>query len=85
MTSPHERECRFSILVRSTEATTKDGRRTYERILASMSSEVAKRYGFVEIQISDLEQQILAAIAAKDWTLAVALTAQRAGDRRPPT
>jgi hypothetical protein len=50
--------------------------RTYERILASLSPEVAHRYGHVEPKADQLEQQIQVAVAAKDWTLAARLTAR---------
>lgn len=52
--------------------------RTYERILASLSPEVARRYGHAEPKAIQLEQQIQVAVAAKDWPLAATLTAKLA-------
>lgn len=56
--------------------------RTYERILASLSPEVASRYGHVEAAPTTLEQQVEAAIASKDWRKAAELTARLAAERR---
>jgi integrase len=55
--------------------------RTYERILASLTPEVACRYGHIEADLTTLEQQLVAAMAAKDWRRAAELTARLATDR----
>ena len=57
--------------------------RTYERILASLSPEVARRYGYVEGKANQFEQHIQAAVEAKDWPLAARLTAELAARGRP--
>ena len=44
--------------------------RTYRRILASLSSEVATRYGDVQGARSEMESQLRAAIDAQDWEAA---------------
>ena len=44
--------------------------RTYRRILASLSSEVATRYGHVQDARSEMESQLRAAIDAQDWETA---------------
>lgn len=44
--------------------------RTYWRIVASLPLQVARRYGYVESATDRLEQQLQAATAAKDWSLA---------------
>jgi hypothetical protein len=48
--------------------------RTYWRIVASLPLEVAQRYGYAESATDRLEQQLLAALVAKDWGLARKLT-----------
>jgi hypothetical protein len=57
--------------------------RTYRRILASLTPEVARRYGHVEGGSAALEEQVQVAIAAKNWTLAATLTAKLAKARTP--
>jgi integrase len=57
--------------------------RTYERILASLPPEVARRYGQILPAVEQLEQQIQAAVAAKNWPLAAKLTAELAAGGRP--
>ena len=44
--------------------------RTYQRILASLSPEVARRYGHSEDVRTNLDRRIQAAVEAKDWGLA---------------
>jgi integrase len=41
--------------------------RTFARIAASLTSEVARRYGYNEQNRTDFEQQMLKAVAGKDW------------------
>jgi hypothetical protein len=50
--------------------------RTYRRILASLPPEVAIRYGYVHDAQSEMENQLRAAIDAKDWGRASELTAK---------
>jgi hypothetical protein len=50
--------------------------RTYFRILASLSPEVARRYGHVEDARSELERRLRAAIEAKDWGLSEELASK---------
>ena len=51
--------------------------RTYERILASLPSEVATRYGFVpDCQVVQLERLLLTATASKDWARVVELATE---------
>lgn len=44
--------------------------RTFWRIVASLPLDVSRRYGYVASPTDRLEQQLQAAIAAKDWSLA---------------
>lgn len=55
--------------------------RTYERILASLPAEVACRYGYVQQNPSQLEQQLQAAVEEKNWTLAAKLSATLAVEK----
>jgi hypothetical protein len=48
--------------------------RTYRRIQASLSSEVAARYGYVQDARSEMESQLRAAIDAKDWAIISEIT-----------
>ena len=50
--------------------------RTYRRILASLSPEVAVRYGYVQDPRSEMGHQLRAAIDAKDWARASELVAK---------
>jgi len=51
--------------------------RTYERILASLPSEVAIRYGFVpDCQVMQLEKLLLTATASKDWARVIELATE---------
>ena len=43
--------------------------RTYRRIQASLSSEVAASYGHIQDARSEMESQLRAAIDAKDWAM----------------
>jgi hypothetical protein len=43
--------------------------RTYARILASLTGEIASRYGHAEPRPSNLEQRLKEAMAAKNWSL----------------
>ena len=67
----------------------KRSNRTYHRILAGLSPEVARRYGHLEGTLI-LERRVQEALAAKNWTLAAVLTSQlakqrlRKAVRRPP-
>lgn len=57
--------------------------RTYQRILASLSPEVARRYGYIEANITDLARRLQAATEAQDWPLVAALAARLGQGRRP--
>jgi hypothetical protein len=48
--------------------------RTYRRIQASLSSEVAVRYGHVQDARSEIENQLRAAVDAKDWAMVSEIT-----------
>jgi hypothetical protein len=52
--------------------------RTYSRILASLSPEVARRYGYEPAPVDPLAQRLAEAIAAQNWALANAITAELA-------
>ena len=52
--------------------------RTYQRLLASLTPEVARRYGYVAPTPSALEEKLAAAIAAKDWRLVQEISAKMA-------
>jgi integrase len=52
--------------------------RTFRRILASLSPEVARRYGYQETPRSELEHRLRMATEAKDWPLAADLVARLA-------
>lgn len=49
--------------------------RTRQRILASLSPEVARRYGHSEDVGTNLERRMRAAVEGKDWRLAEELAA----------
>lgn len=55
----------------------KRSNRTYQRILAGLPADIARRYGHVEASPS-LERRVQEALAARNWPLAAALTAQLA-------
>lgn len=57
--------------------------RTFRRILASLPPEVARRYGHIEEDRSELEKRLQAATEAKDWGLVAAISARLAQARRP--
>jgi integrase len=57
--------------------------RTYRRILASLSPEVAERYGHVQDANSAIEQRLRAAIQAKNWNLASEIAATLAKNGQP--
>lgn len=59
--------------------------RTFCRILASLSPEVARRYGHVESSKADLEKRLEAAIGVKDWPQVAQLSAELAAHHHPPT
>jgi len=59
--------------------------RTFRRILASLPVEVARRYGNVEEDRSELEQRLQAATVGKDWGLVAAISARLAGGRKSGT
>ena len=50
--------------------------RTFQRILASLAPEVARRYGHVESAVTELERRMRAATEAKNWHLAGELAAE---------
>jgi hypothetical protein len=52
--------------------------RMYRRILTSLPAEVARRYGYEGPKSLGLEERLQAAVDAKDWALAAALTAELA-------
>ena len=56
--------------------------RTYRRILLSLQPEVARRYGYVEGE-SQLEEQVLAAVAAGDWNRVAELSGRLAKQLKP--
>jgi hypothetical protein len=58
--------------------------RTFHRILASLSPEGARQYGYAETPAVDLEGQFKKAAAAKDWGRVAQLSAELAGPGRPP-
>jgi len=57
--------------------------RMYYRLLAGLPPDVSKAYGYVqEHEPRDLETQLRAAVAAKDWPLAERLASELAGHRK---
>ncbi len=50
--------------------------RTFQRILASLSTKVRHRYGHISSPTDEPEEQLQAAIAAKDWGLVSDLAAK---------
>lgn len=58
--------------------------RTYDRIAASLSAEVAQRYGYVPTRGQDVAEELQAAVATKDWELAARLIAALAGKPGSP-
>jgi hypothetical protein len=71
-------------LMETDEQLRQKSNRTYQRILAGIPADLAKRYGLAELD-ETLERKIRAALAAKDWPAAAALTAQLAQQDRSPT
>jgi hypothetical protein len=59
--------------------------RTFGRILASLPPEVAHRNGHTEASSSKLEQQLQAAMAAKNWPQVARLSVQMSRRKRTPT
>jgi len=57
--------------------------RTFHRILASLTGEIAQRYGHVEAEKTDLVARLADATAAEDWPLVAALAARMGRGRRP--
>ncbi len=57
--------------------------RTYRRILASLSPEIAAQYGHVQDARSEMESQLRAAMDAKDWPTVTELSKRLAQD--PPS
>jgi len=57
--------------------------RTFQRILASLSSEVALRYGHIEVNTSDLARRLQAATEAQNWPLVAAIASRMSQGRRP--
>ena len=57
--------------------------RTFQRILASLSSEVALRYGHIEVNTSDLARRLQAATEAQNWSLVAAIASRMSQGRRP--
>jgi hypothetical protein len=53
--------------------------------ITSLPPEVARRYGHEEGKPVDLEAQLRAAIAARDWQRATELSGKLAGEKRTPT
>ncbi|WP_076349722.1 hypothetical protein [Paludisphaera borealis] len=49
--------------------------RTYRRIAASLPPEVARRYGYEEVEIDLLVERLQEAVARQDWGLVARLTA----------
>jgi len=60
--------------------------RMYRRMLASLDSQVARRYGHVETEGCQLKERLLAAMAAEDWKTVEDLTKRlRTGKPLPRT
>ena len=57
--------------------------RTYRRILASLPSDVANRYGYVRDERAELEERLRVAMDNKDWALATELAARLAKRGQP--
>jgi len=55
--------------------------RTFRRLLASLPSEVAQRYGHEENRMEDLEAQLREVIAAKDWPKVADLSTRLAAEK----
>jgi integrase len=56
--------------------------RTYHRIVASLSPAVRRRYGYVPSPTEELEEQLQAAHATKNWRLVAELAAKLEGHRK---
>jgi integrase len=56
--------------------------RTYRRLLASLSPAVRRRYGYEPSPTEELEEQLQAAHAAKDWRLVAELAAKLESHRK---
>lgn len=57
--------------------------RTFQRILASLSSEVAREYGYRETNMRGLEKRLDAAKASKDWRTVAEIAAELAKQKPP--
>jgi len=63
--------------VRETDAEMRQrSNRTFQRILASLSPKVRRRYGYSPSPTAELEEKLQAAIAAKDWERVAELAAK---------
>jgi hypothetical protein len=58
--------------------------RTFCRILAGLSPEVARRYGDAPAEEPTLEEQLRLVFAAKDWEEVARLSAQLTRTQEPP-
>jgi hypothetical protein len=56
--------------------------RTYRRTVASLSPQLRRRYGYVPTASEELEEQLQAAYAAKDWQLVAELAARLEEQRK---
>lgn len=57
--------------------------RTFSRIMASLSSEVAERYGHVAANTSERARRLQSATDAQDWPLVAAIASRMGQGRRP--
>jgi hypothetical protein len=78
-----EKVLRASYLKQSDKELRDESNRNYHRIAAALPPEVARRYGYEEANLTQLEERLAAAVAAKDWVLVAQLSAEVA-NRRPP-
>jgi integrase len=71
-----EKVLRTSYLQRSDKERREESNRNYHRIAAALPAEVARRYGYPEPNLPELEERLAAAVAAKDWAVVAQLSAE---------
>jgi hypothetical protein len=76
-----EKVLRTSYLQRSDKERREESTRNYLRIAAGLPPEVARRYGHVEASLSQLEEKLAAALAAKDFFVIAQVSADIANRR----
>jgi integrase len=72
-----------SYVKESDEEMRQKSNRTFQRIMASLSAAVARRYGHVDADSADLTRRLRVATEARDWPLVAAIASRLGQGRRP--